>query len=173
MRRFIYETASEIADISGLEKMNILFVCSANVSRSFFAEMLLRHELSSEGIKNVDVLSAGLLAYQGSPPDPKMLEYLLKIDVPVTLHESRQITGEDVGWADRIIVMERGHAKEIKKTWPGATDKVELLGRYISAAGEDNIVDPFGRSSYHYRLSQSQIRMAIKNLVKQLLADRT
>ena len=98
--------------------------------------------------------------------------YLSEIDVPIENHEARQITREDVDQADLILVMERNHLRIIEELWPGAEKKVELLGRYISTDQiVDDIIDPYGRSPYHYRLAQSQITLAIRSLIKRLLSE--
>jgi protein-tyrosine-phosphatase len=150
--------------------MNILFVCSANVSRSFLAEVLLTHELRQRGLEDISVASAGLYAFPGNSPDPKMVEYLEGVGIPLQDHSARRITREDVDWADLILVMEQDHATAIAGMWPEAREKVELLSRSISdGQGVDDIADPFGRSSYHYRLAQAQISIAIKALVERLL----
>ena len=150
--------------------MNILFACSGNVSRSYLAEMLLRHEVEMRGLSSISVSSAGLFSFSGNPPDPQMVAYLEKKGVAAEFHEARQISKVDVDWADRILVMEKGQKKIIEDRWPEAEGKVELLGRY-SAHGPiaDDIVDPFGMSSYHYRLSQAQITLAVESLVKKML----
>ena len=85
---------------------------------------------------------------------------------------SRPITKEDVNNADLILVMEKAHQKIIEDQWPDAKSKVELLGRYIAQDGsDDNIIDPFGKSPYYYRLARSQITLAIRSLVKKLLSE--
>jgi protein-tyrosine-phosphatase len=151
--------------------MNILFVCSGNVSRSYLAEMLLRHEIELQGLSNISVSSAGLFAYPGSRPDPQMVEYLEKKGIAAELHEARKITKGDVDWADLILVMEKEQKGMIEDMWAEAEGKVELLGRYSSDGPiSDDIMDPFGMSSYHYRLSQAQITLAIDSLVKKVLS---
>jgi protein-tyrosine-phosphatase len=150
--------------------MNILFVCSANVSRSFLAEVLLTHELRQRGLEDISVASAGLYAFPGNSPDHKMVEYLLGMGIPLQGHSARRITRGDVDWADLILVMERDHATIIEGMWPEARGKVELLsGSIPNGQAAEDIADPFGRSSYHYRLAQAQISIAIKALVKRLL----
>jgi len=149
--------------------MNILFVCTGNVSRSFLAEMLLKNEIAPLRIDSIAVSSAGLFAYPGSPPDPQMVDFLTQMEIPMTEHEAKQITKQDVDWADLIMVMEKDHTDTINKLWPDAKDKVELLGNFIAEGqNPDDIIDPFGKTPYHYRLAQSQISLAIKNLVKTL-----
>lgn len=150
--------------------MNILFVCSGNISRSFLAEMLLKYELVLQGLENVFVSSAGLYAFSGNPPDPKIVDHLQKMGISVEGHAARQITKGDVDWADLILVMERDHATMIERLWPEVKGKVELLGGFSSdGPAVDDIVDPFGKSSYHYRLAQAQITFAIKSFVKRVL----
>lgn len=144
-------------------------MCTGNISRSFLAETILTHEIERRRLHNISLSSAGLFAYPGNPPDPKMVAHLSEMGIPIKRHDARQMTRQDVAWADQIMVMENEHALMIRRLWPEAADKVELLGNYISQ-GQDpvDIVDPFGRSPYHYRLAQSQITLAVRSLVKRL-----
>ena len=150
--------------------MNILFVCTANISRSFLAEHLLRHELQSHEIYDISVLSAGINSSSGASADPKMVDHLLKKEIRGEEHKARQITREDVDWAHRILVMEKWHADTLEEMWPEARAKVDFLGRYASGGLiDDDIIDPFGKSSYHYRVTEAQISLGIEALVKELM----
>lgn len=149
--------------------MNILFVCSGNVSRSFLAQKLLEKEIEAYNLYNISVSSAGIWAYPGNPPDPKIVEYLLQKGIRVEKHSARRISQVDVDWADHILVMEKEHEEVLKEKWPEAKGKVELLSKFATGdLAEDEIVDPFGRSAYYYRLAEAQITMAIESLVKRL-----
>jgi len=133
------------------------------------AETLLKNEIEQIKTERISVSSAGLYAYPGSPPDHKMIEYLTKMGITAKNHQARQITKQDVDWAQLILVMEKEHKTVLKELWPGIGDKVKRLGRFVSKdLKADDIIDPFGRSPYHYRLAQSQITLAIKNLVKSI-----
>jgi len=150
--------------------MNVLFVCTANISRSFLAEQLMRNEINQRQINSIKVRSAGVYANPGYPPDPHMVEYLKDLDIISGAHESRRIEKEDILWADRILVMENAHAAEIVCMWPEAGDKVDLLGRFVSGGQTaDDVVDPYGRSPYHYRLAQAQVSMGVKNFIEACL----
>ena len=145
--------------------MNILFVCTGNMSRSFLAEVLFRREIKSLGMEAGNVSSAGLYAYPGNPADPDMVDYLKARGIAVPRHEARQMTREDAAWADRILVMEKAQAETIERLWPEAKDKVQHLGQYIAPGQKwDDIMDPFGKTPYHYRLAQSQITLAVASL---------
>ena len=152
--------------------MNILFVCSANVSRSFLAEKLLKRELEKQNIKDVSVASAGLNTFDLNEPDRNMVAHLSKIGIPPGDHRPKQISKQDIDWANIILVMEDNHTKKIMAIWPEAKAKLQIFGRFVSAGPTiDDIVDPFGKSSYHYRLAQSQITLAINNFVQLLLTN--
>ncbi|MFC1868907.1 low molecular weight protein arginine phosphatase [Thermodesulfobacteriota bacterium] len=154
--------------------MNILFVCTGNISRSFLAEMLLKNDTNKLKLQNIAVASVGTSAYPGRPADPKMVDYLSETGVPIENHEARSITKQDVDWADLILVMERAHLMLIEDQWPKAKEKVNLLGKYISEDGiVDDVIDPFGRSPYHYRLAQSQISLAVRSLLEKLPSEMT
>ena len=151
--------------------MNILFLCTGNVSRSYLAEALFKNELQS--LKQSDgfsVVSAGLRAFPGSPPDPNMEAFLTERGIEGRGRGARQVRKVDLEWADLILVMEKSHVESIKQTWPRESGKVKLLGAYVpSALGEEDIADPHGRSPYHYRLAQARIALAVKCLARSLL----
>jgi protein-tyrosine-phosphatase len=150
--------------------MNILFVCSGNVSRSYLAKMLLKHEVAVRGLSDIAVSSAGLFAFPGNRADPQMVAYLQNKGIAAEPHQARQISKRDVDWADLILVMEKEQQEMIEEMWPEAEGKIELLGKYSTDAPiVDDIVDPFGMSLYHYRVSQAQITLAVGSLVKRML----
>ena len=131
--------------------------------------MLTRNEVDEGNVSNLSVASAGLFAQPGSPPDPQMVQYLSEIGISVSEHQSKKLEKEDVDWADHILVMEKEHAKIIGESWPEAGEKVELFGSYLTHTEMvDDIVDPYNRTSFHYRLAQSQITLALKTFLQKL-----
>jgi len=150
--------------------MNVLFVCTANISRSFLAEKLMKHAVKERELNHVFSRSAGIYAEPGRSPDPKMVKYLAEKHIPAGNHEARLIQEKDVAWAHYILVMEKAHVVEIVKLWPQAKSKIELLGRYVTAdPSEDDVVDPFGRTPFHYRLAQSQIALGVNNFIEMMV----
>ena len=147
--------------------MNLLFVCTANISRSFLAEQLFKHQIDELMVNDVFSASAGIIGMPGRTADPVMVEFLEEMGIGPIEHIPKPIEKERVDWADLILVMEWAHLEKIELTWPEDIAKVELLGKYITNDGnEDEILDPFGRSSFHYRVAQSQIQMAIDGLIR-------
>lgn len=129
--------------------------------------MLLKNEIRKNNNSEIQVSSAGTNAFPGTPADSEMMNFLLENNIPAENHTSRVLTGDDITWADNILVMEDYHYDTIMESWPEAEVKVQKLGKYVALdQTEDDIPDPFGQSSFHYRASQSQITMAVSNLFK-------
>ena len=101
-----------------------------------------------------------------------MTAYLSSMGVSFEPHEARQMSKQELDWADLVLVMERRQEADVEKLWPEAKPKVQLLGNYVAGGWEDDILDPFGNSPYHYRLAQSQITLAVKALAKWLVQNR-
>ena len=96
-----------------------------------------------------------------------MVDFLEEAGIGPIEHLPKQIEKKLIDWADLILVMERAHLEKIELSWPEVMDKVELLGKYITQDDNmDEILDPFGRSSFHYRVAQSQIQMAVDGLIR-------
>lgn len=153
--------------------MNILFVCTANVSRSFLAEHLFRHEAAQAGLSGIAAASGGVADFSGSPPDEKMVEFMVKQKIPFGKHVARQVEPEQMKWADRILVMEEAHADALRELYPEYGEKMVLLGTYISLEDRpDDIADPYGLGTFHYRTAISQITLAVKNLVRTVASER-
>ena len=78
--------------------MNILFVCSKNLSRSPTAEMIYKD------YPDVNVKSAGTEPSAGT-----------------------ELSGESITWADIIFVMEAKHQQGIVAQFPAETDGKEIV----------------------------------------------
>ncbi|HIJ54673.1 MAG TPA: hypothetical protein HPQ03_00970 [Deltaproteobacteria bacterium] len=147
--------------------MNLLFVCTANISRSFLAERLFKQKIEGLLLDDVFSASAGVFGMPGRTADPVMVAHLEDAGIGPVEHESTQLEKEHIDWADLILVMEWAHREKIETSWPESIDKVELLGKYITNDdNEEEILDPYGRSSFHYRVALSQIQMAIDGLIR-------
>jgi len=149
--------------------MNILFVCTANVSRSFLAEQLFRYEAGRAGLSGVAVASAGVMDFSGNPPDSKMVDHLFRQKIPFQKHEARGVDAQQMQWADRVLVMESVQLEALREQFPECEEKLFMLGACISGGDRPvEILDPFGLSAYHYRTAISQITLAVKHLVERL-----
>ena len=149
--------------------MTILFVCTANINRSFMAEMILRGELKKRRKQNVHVSSAALIDMKGGPADPVAVKLLKASGYDDdAVHQSRLLTEEMAIQADLILVMEDNQRKLILDKYPLAEGKVNLLKSYSRdyTEADGDIKDPHRMSIYHYRLCFSEIYLSIQGLLK-------
>ncbi|MBI4633941.1 MAG: protein tyrosine phosphatase [Deltaproteobacteria bacterium] len=150
--------------------MKILFVCNANIVRSFMAERVLKRLLTSRGIHDVDVSSAGLLDMHGAAADATARQVLQEHGINDERHQSRLLTEAMIEEADLIVTMEKKQLQNIRDQYPHAMNKLRLLKSYLSNPGygetEGDVKDPYGRSIFHYRLCYAEISLAMEELIK-------
>lgn len=150
--------------------VRILFVCNANIVRSFMAERVLKRLLESRGIHDVAVSSAGLLDMHGMPADGTARQVLQEHDIGDEGHQSRLLTEAMIGDADLIVTMERKQLQNIGDQYPHVMNKLRLLKSYLPDPGygetESDIKDPYRSSLFHYRLCYAEISLALEELIK-------
>lgn len=149
--------------------MKILFVCTANICRSFMAEKIMNGMLAKAGRSDIEVKSASLLDMKGAQADPVSMELLKSKGFSVGPHRSTLLNADLVEEADLIIVMEKTHQEGISAQFPQAASKIRLLKTFCEKFRTDSpeIRDCFRKSSYHYRLCFSEIFLSIsEGLIK-------
>lgn len=120
-RRAVPEPARAMEDPA--EPFRVLFVCTANICRSAYADVAAR----AGAPKGVEFGSAGTSALVGQPIDPPMAEQLQGIGRPAE-HRARQLTKGLADEADLILAMTSEHRRYILDVWPGLAQKTFVLG---------------------------------------------
>jgi len=148
--------------------MKILFVCTANIVRSFMAERILIERLKKDKKTGIEVSSASVIDMDGIPADPTAVEILHEHGLDGAGHHSRLLTEDLVSQADMIIVMEDIHKKGILGQYPEAEGKIHLLKSFSPDYNEEyaDIKDPYKLSIFQYRLCFSEIYIAMAGLMK-------
>lgn len=152
--------------------MKNLFVCTANIVRSFAAERMLRKVLKENNRSDIEVSSAAIFDMGGEPADPVAVKILKEMGFEADGHFSKLLTKDIAAEADIILVMERYHKNFIIENYPDTQEKVFLLKPFskgvscLHAADMEEIKDPHNLSSYHYRLCFAEIYLAIKEMLK-------
>lgn len=167
---------------SGTSPRSVLFVCTGNVCRSPFAELLLRSRLP-----NLTVASRGVHALTGSPMDQEMASQLSERHVNSDTFRAQQVSPSDLQ-ADLVLTMSERQREMLIEEFPGVARRSGLLGhvpelakivtahggsltlpeirtwsRLALPAGRD-IPDPFGRAPEAARRSSA----LLDDLVAQL-----
>ncbi|MGN6129389.1 MAG: hypothetical protein ACTHOK_03520 [Nocardioidaceae bacterium] len=176
--------------------VRVLFVCTANICRSAYADLLSRHLLG--GGAGVEVASAGTRAVEGEPVDEEMAALLRARGIDPTTHRSRRLSLRTVGEHDLVVTAEVAHRSfilddrpavfrrlftlgQLDRTLDGLPDDLpdDLRGReLIAAAGQaavpadpdDDVHDPYRRGPEAARTAAAHIEALVSRWLPRLTA---
>lgn len=150
--------------------VKILFVCNANIVRSFMAERVLKSLLKSHGIREVEVSSAALLDMKGASADTIARQILQENGIDDEDHHSRLVNEEMIREADLIVTMEKKQLQWIGDQYPETMPKLRVLKSYMPDMGfaetAEDVRDPYRLSIFHYRLCFAEISLAMGEMIK-------
>ncbi len=122
---------------------SILVVCVGNICRSPVGERLLAEKMSG-----VDVSSAGIGALVGKPADSVATDVARENGLSLEGHIARQFDPADAAEKDLILVMEKGHLREVTRKAPQLSGRTMLYDHWV---GREGIPDPYRMSADHHR----------------------
>lgn len=160
-------TDQEARPTGGSTPLRLLFVCTANICRSAYAELLTRHLLA--GSRAVEVSSAGTHGFEAHPVDPALAAELHARGASAAGFASRPLTMDLVERADLVVTAAVRHRQFVLDERPDLFRRVFTLGQLVRvldrvevpdstaaltdrladgfepARPEDDVPDPFGR----------------------------
>jgi sulfate adenylyltransferase len=110
------------------ESIGVLFVCTANICRSAYAEVMARHLLG--GRRSVEVASAGVHGFVDHPVEEEMAAQLAARGVDSAAFRSRRLTMDMVDRADLVLTAELSHRSFILDERPAAFRRTFTLGQF-------------------------------------------
>jgi len=131
---------------------SVLFVCTANVTRSPVAEALFKRLANASGEK-WKVASAGTGTVRGVPPNPVISFIMFQRGFPIRDHRSRPVKRSLLDRFYWIIVMERTHREKLLKLDPEAGERIHVLRQFGCEEPllEPDMPDPTGKDVDDYR----------------------
>lgn len=150
--------------------MNILLVCTGNTCRSSMAQGLLEQMVDDEGDRSTQVDSAGLNVYVSTEASEYAVAVMEEMGIDISGHRSKQLTKEEMAWADLVLVMTPSHRNTLIDLFPQYIDKVYTLLEYAYGT-EEAISDPFGMDEEAYRACAVQIRDALQAAYRKIKAQ--
>ncbi len=121
-------SGSEAGD--GRRPIRVLFVCTANIARSPYAERRARAML---GEAPVEVVSAGVPGRWGRGMDAELAARLAADGVPAEGHRSQGVTAELLSDADLVLTFEFGQRLRLVEGWPQHATKVLGFNQFAEA----------------------------------------
>jgi protein-tyrosine-phosphatase len=123
---------------------SVLFVCTANRSRSPVAAAIFKRELTSRNLESDwRVASAGTWTTDGLPATPDALSAARQMGLDLSSHRSSTITAQAIHDSDLVVVMEQGQKEALTSEFPDSARKFHLLGQLATGA-PFNVPDPAG-----------------------------
>jgi protein-tyrosine-phosphatase len=109
--------------------VKILVVCHANVTRSVAAAYLLSRATVPAG-RALELRTAGTHAGEGQPVSVRTRDALSKVtgsEPDLRGYRSHQLVGDDLVWADLVIVMEGSQVRLLRRLNPDSSSKVATI----------------------------------------------
>ncbi len=124
----------------------VLFVCTANISRSPYAERRARQVLPDAGA-GIRFASAGTPGYPGRGMDPAMAELLVARGGDASGHVSRAVDEEILRRVDLVVVFEFAHHMRLLDSFPRHRHVIlglQQAARAVRALGASRAEDTAG-----------------------------
>lgn len=139
----------------------IIAVCTANICRSPVVEAVLRDKLTTEGLGEWRVRSAGTWAQNGQAASIYSREILAERGLDISNHASQVITEELLSEADLVLCLETGHAEALRAEFPLHAAKIFLLTEMVGH--RYSISDPYGGPRFAYVRMIDDVTKIIEN----------
>jgi protein-tyrosine-phosphatase len=151
--------------------MKIMFVCTGNTCRSPLSEAIARKIAIERGLTDVEAVSAGTSAHDGSPASDGALLVGIERNMDLGSHASQTLTRDLVRESDLVLAMGPHHLERIEAL--GGGGKSYLLADYASHGKSVRpISDPIGAELAVYRATADELEEEIRRVLDRITAEQ-
>lgn len=143
--------------------MKICFICTANVCRSYLAQELLKDYCLKNGIKDVEVISRGIMAQSYFIVPQKIKDFLGANGIVTAQHTPALVGREDIEESALVLAMTAPQVDVLHDKYPQYISKIHLFLDYTLATPAD-MPDPISQTGRGFE----RIALLIKHGVNAL-----
>lgn len=116
------------------ERLSVLFVCTANICRSAYAQVRAEQLLADD--PSIRVSSAGVYGWENHPLDAAMAAEALARGADPSAFRSRPLRPALLSAADLVLTAEAAHRSVILRDWPSGLRRVFTFAQFAEGIGE-------------------------------------
>ena len=143
--------------------MKICFICTANVCRSYLAQEMLKDYCLKNGIKDVEVISRGIMAQSYFTVPQKIKDFLAANGIISGPHTPALVGKEDIDGSSLVLAMTAPQVDVLHDRYPQHIHKIHLFLDYTLATPAD-MPDPIAQTGRGFE----RIALLIKHGVNAL-----
>lgn len=142
-----------------MSDQRLIFVCTGNTSRSPMAKAIYDR---MDEVKQLEVLSRGLVVLFQEPANPKTCAVLKNNNLDLDGHSSTELTEEDITEDTIILTMSEKLRDSVKEKFPNAK-RVYAMKEFIGEEGD--VIDPYGKTLSDYEDCFDEISKIVKKTI--------
>lgn len=146
--------------------MNLLFICHANLCRSFIAQ-----EVAKKYLPDAVVFSRGLYVDPTLRVPQKVLNFLQEQHISPTPHIAVQLSADDLEKADFVFCMEQEQLEMLLDRYAQHTDKIWLLSDFAFGK-EESLEDPISFEGRAFTKLAARVADAAQKAVQKISAGQ-
>lgn len=130
------DAALKDAALKDAAPLRVLFVCTANIARSPYAERRARALLAEGGAAGIEVASAGVRALNGHAMDDEMAAQLAQRGASGEGHISHRVRPDLLESVDLVLTFEFGQHMRLVDEWPQHAPRIFGFSQFVAGVRE-------------------------------------